>query len=46
LQVTSDLSFTNWADLGNAILATGSTLNIMDSVTKVWQRFYRVALSQ
>jgi len=45
LQYTSDLSSTNWANLGNAVIATGSTLDITDSVTNGPQRFYRLALS-
>jgi uncharacterized repeat protein (TIGR03803 family) len=45
LQYNSDLSSTNWASLGNAVIATGSTLDITDSVTNGPQRFYRLALS-
>jgi hypothetical protein len=45
LQFNSDLSSSNWTNLGDPAIATGSTLILMDSVTNVSQRFYRLALS-
>ena len=46
LQYNSDLSSTNWINLGNAVTATGATLTATDSVTNITQRFYRVMLPQ
>jgi hypothetical protein len=45
LQYTSDLSSSNWTDLGSPVTATGATLNTTDSVTNGPQRFYRLVLS-
>jgi uncharacterized repeat protein (TIGR03803 family) len=44
LQYTSELSSSNWANLGTAVTATNSTLTLTDSVTNASQRFYRLAL--
>ncbi len=44
-QCSSDLSWTNWTDLGSAVTATGATLSATDSVTNAPRRFYRVMLS-
>jgi uncharacterized repeat protein (TIGR03803 family) len=45
LQYTSDLGLNKWDNLGDAFIATGSTLNITDSVTNGPQRFYRLMLA-
>jgi hypothetical protein len=45
LQYTSDLSSSNWSNLGSAVTATGATLSTTDSLTNGPQRFYRLALS-
>jgi uncharacterized repeat protein (TIGR03803 family) len=45
LQYNTDLNSSNWINLGNAAIATGSTLTLMDSVTDGPQRFYRLMLS-
>jgi hypothetical protein len=45
LQYNSDLSSTNWTNLGSAVTATGATLNTTDSLTKDPQRFHRLVLS-
>jgi len=44
LQYNSDLSSTNWTNLGSPTNATGATINATDSVTNGPQRFYRVVL--
>ena len=44
LQFNSDLSSTNWTNLGGAVTATGATLSATDSATNVPLRFYRVVL--
>jgi uncharacterized repeat protein (TIGR03803 family) len=44
LQYTSDLSSSNWSNLGSAVTATGATLSTTDSLTNGPQRFYRLAL--
>jgi hypothetical protein len=46
LQDISDLSSSNWTDLGSPVTATGATLNTTDSVTNGPQRFYRLVRSQ
>ena len=45
LQYTSDLSLTNWTNLGSPVTATAAILNTTDSVTNAPRRFYRLALS-
>ncbi len=45
LQYTSDLSSSNWTNLGSAATATGATLSATDSVTNGPPRFYRVVLA-
>jgi uncharacterized repeat protein (TIGR03803 family) len=42
LQCNSDLSSSNWTNLGSAFIATGATLSTTDSVTNGPRRFYRV----
>ena len=44
LQYVSDLSSTNWNDLGSPLTPAGATLNTTDSVTNGPQRFYRLVL--
>jgi uncharacterized repeat protein (TIGR03803 family) len=44
LQYSSDLSSTNWTNLGSAVAATGATLSALDSLTNGPRRFYRLAL--
>jgi hypothetical protein len=44
LQYNSNLSSSNWINLGSLFTATGATLNTTDSVTNGPQRFYRVVL--
>jgi uncharacterized repeat protein (TIGR03803 family) len=44
LQYNSDLSSTNWTNLGSPAAATGATLSAADSVTNAPRRFYRLAL--
>jgi uncharacterized repeat protein (TIGR03803 family) len=44
LQYNSDLSSSNWSNLGSAVTATGATLSTTDSLTNGPQRFYRLAL--
>jgi uncharacterized repeat protein (TIGR03803 family) len=44
LQYNSDLSSTNWINLGSPFTATGATLSTADSVTNGPQRFYRLVL--
>jgi uncharacterized repeat protein (TIGR03803 family) len=46
LQYNSDLSSSNWSNLGNAVTATGATLSATDFVTNGPRRFYRVVLLQ
>jgi uncharacterized repeat protein (TIGR03803 family) len=45
LQYSSDLSSSNWANLGIGLTAAGATLSTTDSVTNGPQRFYRLVLS-
>jgi uncharacterized repeat protein (TIGR03803 family) len=45
LQANSDLSTSNWTNLG-LITATGATLQSQDSITNAAQRFYRLMLAQ
>jgi uncharacterized repeat protein (TIGR03803 family) len=45
LQYVSDLSSTNWTDLGSAYTGIGPTLNTTDPITNGLQRFYRLVLS-
>ena len=45
LQFNSNLSSSNWTDLGNPLRAIGTTLNATDSLTNGPKRFYRVILS-
>jgi hypothetical protein len=45
LQYNSDLSSSNWINLGSSVTANGATFNTTDSVTNGPQRFYRLALS-
>jgi subtilase family serine protease len=45
LQYTSDLSTTDWSNLGSAITASGPVATVSDSLTNS-QRFYRVLLKQ
>jgi uncharacterized repeat protein (TIGR03803 family) len=45
LQYNSDLSSSNWSNLGSAYTATGATLSTMDTLTNGRQRFYRLVLS-
>jgi len=45
LQYNSDLSSTNWINLGSPFTATGPTLSTTDSLTNALQRFYRLVLS-
>jgi hypothetical protein len=44
LQYTSDLSSSNWSNLGSVLIATGPILTATDSITNASQRFYHVAL--
>jgi hypothetical protein len=44
-QWNSDLSSTNWTNLGNPATATGATLSTTDIITNGPQRFYRLVLS-
>ena len=44
LQCNSDLSSTNWTNLGSAVTAAGATLSATDPVTNGPPRFYRVVL--
>jgi len=43
-QFCTDLSRTNWANLGPSITATNGTMNISDPIGPNPQRFYRLAL--
>jgi uncharacterized repeat protein (TIGR03803 family) len=45
LQYNSDLSSSNWSNLGSAVTATGTTLSATDFLTNGPQRFYRLVLS-
>ena len=45
LQYNSDLTSTNWINLGNPIPATASTLTATDALTNGPQRFYRLVLA-
>jgi hypothetical protein len=45
LQYNSDLSSSNWTNLGIPFTATGANLSTTDSVTNGPQRFYRLVLS-
>jgi uncharacterized repeat protein (TIGR03803 family) len=44
LQYNSDLTSSNWTNLGSVITAAGATLITTDSVTNASRRFYRVVL--
>jgi uncharacterized repeat protein (TIGR03803 family) len=44
LQYSSDLTSTNWTNLGTPIPATGASLTATDSLTNGPQRFYRLVL--
>lgn len=44
VQYTSDLTVSNWVDLGSAILATNSLGSASDAIGSDRQRFYRVIL--
>jgi hypothetical protein len=45
LQYNSDLSSSNWTNLGSPAAAAGTTLSTTDSVTNGPQRFYRLVRS-
>ena len=45
LQYNSDLTSSNWINLGPPIAATGATLDTPESVTNGPQRFYRLMLA-
>jgi hypothetical protein len=45
LQFNSDLTSTNWTNLGSPIPAIASTLTATDTLTHGPQRFYRLVLS-
>jgi hypothetical protein len=45
LQYNSDLTSTNWTNLGSPIPATASTLTATDTLTHGPQRFYRLVLA-
>jgi len=45
LQYNSDLSSSNWSNLGSTFTGTGATLNSTDFLTNGPQRFYRLVLS-
>jgi uncharacterized repeat protein (TIGR03803 family) len=45
LQYNSNLSSSNWINLGSPINATGATLNTTDTLTNGPHRFYRLVLS-
>jgi uncharacterized repeat protein (TIGR03803 family) len=45
LQYTSNLSSSNWTNLGSPVTATGATLSTTDSLTNGPQRFYRLVLA-
>ncbi len=44
LQYNSNLSLTNWTNLGSPITAIGATFSATDSLTNGPQRFYRIVL--
>jgi uncharacterized repeat protein (TIGR03803 family) len=44
LQYSSDLSSSNWINLGGPVAATGATLSATDAVTNDPRRFYRLVL--
>lgn len=44
-QYTSDLTSSNWINLGNPATATEAVLGTTDSITNSPQRFYRLVLS-
>ncbi len=44
LQYNSNLSSSNWINVGGAVIATGATLSATDAITNGPQRFYRVML--
>jgi hypothetical protein len=46
LQYNSDLTSTNWTNLGTPIPVTAATLTATDSLTNAPQRFYRLVLLQ
>ncbi len=45
LQCNSDLSLSNWINVGPALTATGATLSTTDSLTNGPLRFYRLVLA-
>jgi uncharacterized repeat protein (TIGR03803 family) len=44
LQYNSDLSSTNWIDLGNTITATNDTVRVSDIIGSDTRRFYRIKI--
>jgi len=46
LQYNSDLTSTNWTNLGSPIPATASTRAATDTITNGPHRFYRMVLMQ
>lgn len=44
LQYSNELSLSNWQNLGNSMLATGTSLSAVDSLLPGGRRFYRVVL--
>ena len=46
LQYSSDLSSSNWINLGSAIVVSGTTLSAKDFVTNAPRKFYRVVVSR
>jgi uncharacterized repeat protein (TIGR03803 family) len=44
LQYSSDLSSSNWLNLGSAVSADGASLGATNSITSVPRRFYRLVL--
>jgi hypothetical protein len=44
LQYTSDLTSSNWTNLGSPLTATGATFSGTDPLTNGPQRFYRLGL--
>ena len=45
VQYTTDLTQTNWTDLGTSILASNDTLSVSDPIGPDPQRFYRVKIT-
>ena len=46
VQVKSDLTQTNWTNLGNRITATNTAMTAVDSAGADGQRFFRVQLQE